>query len=73
MINSSVHTKPFLRKCIVKCFDESVASPNFKSFFLSQEKLFSSKNRTQASLGKKLKGDMLAEIEKVHKVCNTNC
>lgn len=34
----------------------------------SQEKLFSSKNRTEASLGKKLKNDMLPEIEKVHKV-----
>ncbi|KAF7124881.1 hypothetical protein RHSIM_Rhsim12G0160100 [Rhododendron simsii] len=31
------------------------------------EKLFSSKNRTEASLGKKLKNDMLPEIEKVHK------
>lgn len=33
-----------------------------------QEKLFTSKNRTEASLGKKLKNDMLPEIEKVHKV-----
>ncbi|CAK9183404.1 unnamed protein product [Ilex paraguariensis] len=31
------------------------------------EKLFSSKNRTEASLGKKLKIDMLYEIEKVQK------
>lgn len=38
----------------------------------SQEKLFSSHNRTEASVGKKLKGDMLLEIEKVHKV-NTDC
>lgn len=35
---------------------------------LLQEKLFSSKNRTEASLGKKLKNDMLPEIEKEHKV-----
>lgn len=33
-----------------------------------QEKLFTSKNRTEALLGKKLKNDMLPEIEKVHKV-----
>lgn len=35
---------------------------------LPQEKLFASKNRTEASLGKKLKNDMLPEIEKEHKV-----
>lgn len=33
-----------------------------------QEKLFSSKNRTEASVGKKLKIDSLPEIEKIHKV-----
>lgn len=33
-----------------------------------QEKLFSSNSRTEASLGKKLKNDMLPEIEKEHKV-----
>lgn len=33
-----------------------------------QEKLFSSKNRTEASVGKKLKNDMLAEVERVQKV-----
>lgn len=32
-----------------------------------QEKLFSSKNRTEVSVGKKLNNDMLPEIEKVHK------
>ncbi|KAG6391725.1 hypothetical protein SASPL_149483 [Salvia splendens] len=32
------------------------------------EKLFSSKNRTEVSVGKKLKNVMLPEIEKVHKV-----
>lgn len=36
--------------------------------FDSQEKLFSSSNRSEASLGKKLKIDILPEIEKVHKV-----
>lgn len=36
--------------------------------FFMQEKLFLSKNRTEASLGKKLKNDVLPEIEKVHKV-----
>ena len=35
---------------------------------VAQEKLFSSKNRMEASLGKKLKIDMLPEIEKEHKV-----
>lgn len=33
-----------------------------------QEKLFSSKNRTEVSVGKKLKNNMLPEIEMVHKV-----
>lgn len=33
-----------------------------------QDKLFSSENRTEISVGKKLKNDMLPEIEKVHKV-----
>lgn len=37
-------------------------------FALSQEKLFASKNRTECSLGKKLKIDMLPDIEKEHKV-----
>ena len=47
-----------------------------KLFFLTivmflcdlQEKLFSGINNTKASLGKKLKNDMLPEIEKVQKV-----
>lgn len=43
------------------------------SAFLLQEKLFSSKNRTEVSLGKKLKNDMLPEIEKEHKVLKTAC
>ncbi|KAF7806145.1 DDT domain-containing protein DDR4-like isoform X1 [Senna tora] len=45
---------------------EAVAT-NFDEFQDVSEKLFSSKNRTEASLGKKLKIDMLPEIEKVHK------
>lgn len=45
---------------------ETVAT-NLDEFQDVSEKLFSSKNRTEASLGKKLKNDMLPEIEKVHK------
>ncbi|KAJ7945951.1 DDT domain-containing protein DDR4-like [Quillaja saponaria] len=45
---------------------EAVAT-NFDEFQEVSEKLFSSKSRTEASLGKKLKIDMLPEIEKVHK------
>jgi len=42
----------------------------FSQFFhwITQEKLFSSKNRTEISVGKKLKIDMLPEVEKAHKV-----
>ncbi|KAK9080470.1 hypothetical protein SSX86_000228 [Deinandra increscens subsp. villosa] len=45
---------------------ETVAT-NLDEFQDVSEKLFSSKNRTEASLGKKLKNDMLPEIEKVQK------
>ncbi|XP_022972308.1 DDT domain-containing protein DDR4-like isoform X1 [Cucurbita maxima] len=45
---------------------ETVAT-NFDEFQDVSEKLFTSKNRSEASLGKKLKVDMLPEIEKVHK------
>ncbi|XVF09176.1 hypothetical protein REPUB_Repub07fG0069100 [Reevesia pubescens] len=45
---------------------ETVAT-NLEEFQDVSEKLFSSKNRTEASLGKKLKNDMLPEIEKEHK------
>ncbi|XP_061358826.1 DDT domain-containing protein DDR4-like isoform X1 [Gastrolobium bilobum] len=45
---------------------EAVAT-NFDEFQDVSEKLFSSKNRTEVSVGKKLKIDMLPEIEKVHK------
>jgi hypothetical protein len=36
--------------------------------YLIQEKLFSSRNRTEVSLGKKLKMNFLPEIEEIHKV-----
>uniref|UniRef100_A0A7N0VMQ0 DDT domain-containing protein n=3 Tax=Kalanchoe fedtschenkoi TaxID=63787 RepID=A0A7N0VMQ0_KALFE len=45
---------------------ETVAT-NFDEFQDVAGILFSSKNRTEISLGKKLKNDMLPEIEKVHK------
>ncbi|KAI3762616.1 hypothetical protein L1987_53053 [Smallanthus sonchifolius] len=45
---------------------ETVAT-NLDEFLDVSEKLSSSKNRTEASLGKKLKNDMLPGIEKVHK------
>uniref|UniRef100_A0A7N0VEY5 DDT domain-containing protein n=1 Tax=Kalanchoe fedtschenkoi TaxID=63787 RepID=A0A7N0VEY5_KALFE len=45
---------------------ETVAT-NFDEFQDVADILFSSKNRTEISLGKKLKKDMLPEIEKVHK------
>ncbi|KAG6389968.1 hypothetical protein SASPL_151443 [Salvia splendens] len=46
---------------------EAVAT-NLDEFLIVSEKLFSSKNRTEVSVGKKLKNVMLPEIEKVHKV-----
>ncbi|CAH2067299.1 unnamed protein product [Thlaspi arvense] len=45
---------------------ETVAT-NFDEFQDVSEKLFSSSSRAEASLGKKLKNDMLPEIEKEHK------
>ncbi|ONM10416.1 DDT domain-containing protein DDR4 [Zea mays] len=45
---------------------EAVAS-NFDEFKVAAEKLFSSRNRTEVSLGKKLKFTYLPEIEKIHK------
>ncbi|XP_021733746.1 DDT domain-containing protein DDR4-like [Chenopodium quinoa] len=45
---------------------ETVAT-NLDEFLDVSEKLFSSKNRTEASLGKKLKNDMLPEIEKIYR------
>lgn len=50
----------------------SSISPTVAYFFFFifqiQDKLLSSNNRTEASLGKKLKIDFLPEIEKIHKV-----
>lgn len=37
-------------------------------FICSQEKLVSSKNRIEAALGKRLKIDVIPEVEKIHKV-----
>ncbi|EEE60122.1 hypothetical protein OsJ_12998 [Oryza sativa Japonica Group] len=45
---------------------ETVAC-NFIEFELAAEKLFSSRNRTEVSLGKKLKNNYLPEMEKIHK------
>ncbi|KAJ1293149.1 hypothetical protein BS78_01G046000 [Paspalum vaginatum] len=45
---------------------ETVAS-NFDEFKIAAEKLFSSRNRTEVSLGKKLKLNYLPEIENIHK------
>ncbi|KAL6893881.1 hypothetical protein ACP4OV_007979 [Aristida adscensionis] len=45
---------------------EAVAS-NFDEFKVAAEKLFSSRNRTEVSLGKKLNNNYLPEIEKIHK------
>ncbi|OAY66502.1 hypothetical protein ACMD2_17925, partial [Ananas comosus] len=45
---------------------ETVAT-NFDEFQEVSDKLFSSKNRTEVSLGKKLKIDFLPDIEKIHK------
>ncbi|XP_062212728.1 DDT domain-containing protein DDR4-like isoform X2 [Phragmites australis] len=45
---------------------EAVAS-NFDEFQIATEKLFSSRNRTEVSLGKKMKINYLPEIEKIHK------
>ncbi|KAK1305835.1 hypothetical protein QJS10_CPA10g00304 [Acorus calamus] len=45
---------------------ETVAT-NFDEFQEVSDKLFESKNRSEVSLGKKLKIDILPEIEKIHK------
>ncbi|KAL8529644.1 hypothetical protein ACS0TY_006905 [Phlomoides rotata] len=45
---------------------EAVAT-NLDEFQIVSEKLFLSKNRTEVSVGKKLKNNMLPEIEMVHK------
>ncbi|XP_042501604.1 DDT domain-containing protein DDR4-like [Macadamia integrifolia] len=50
----------------ISCQWEAVAT-NLDEFQDVSEKLFSSKNKTEAAVGKKLKVDMLPEIEKIHK------
>ncbi|KAJ4972757.1 hypothetical protein NE237_005931 [Protea cynaroides] len=50
----------------ISCQWETVAT-NLDEFLDVSEKLFSSKNRTESAVGKKLKLDMLPEIEKIHK------
>lgn len=49
------------------CYQWETVATNLDEFQDVSEKLFSSKNRTEASVGKKLKNDMLAEVERVHK------
>ncbi|XP_055825326.1 DDT domain-containing protein DDR4 [Solanum dulcamara] len=49
------------------CYQWETVATNLDEFQDVSEKLFSSKNRTEASVGKKLKNDMLAEVETVHK------
>ncbi|XP_023746193.1 DDT domain-containing protein DDR4 [Lactuca sativa] len=51
----------------IPSYQWETVSTNLDEFQDVSEKLFSSKNRTEASLGKKLKNDMLPEIEKVQK------
>ncbi|XP_024976130.1 DDT domain-containing protein DDR4 isoform X3 [Cynara cardunculus var. scolymus] len=51
----------------VSSYQWETVSTNLDEFQDVSEKLFTSKNRTEASLGKKLKNDMLPEIEKVQK------
>ncbi|XP_074375971.1 DDT domain-containing protein DDR4-like isoform X3 [Apium graveolens] len=51
----------------VSCYQWETAATNLDEFQDVSEKLFSSKNRTEASLGKKLKLDVLPEVEKVLK------
>ncbi|XP_068638033.1 DDT domain-containing protein DDR4-like isoform X3 [Aristolochia californica] len=49
---------------------ETVAS-NLDEFQEASEKLVSSKNRTEAALGKRLKSDIIPEVDKIHKVSIT--
>lgn len=51
---------------IVSCQWETVAT-NLEEFEDVSEKLFSSKSRIEVAVGKKLKNDMLPEIEKIQK------
>ncbi|KAG6505852.1 hypothetical protein ZIOFF_038218 [Zingiber officinale] len=50
------------------CLQWETVATNLSEFQEVSEKLFSSKNRTETSLGKKLKIDCLPEIEKIHKI-----
>ncbi|XP_048532240.1 DDT domain-containing protein DDR4-like [Triticum urartu] len=58
--------KGFLGVPVVSYQWETVAT-NFVEFEAAAEKLFSSSNRTEVSLGKKLKLNYLPEMEKTHK------
>nr|GMC69776.1 DDT domain-containing protein DDR4 [Ipomoea batatas] len=49
------------------CYQWETAATNLDEFQDVSEKLFASNNRTEVSVGKKLKNNMLHEIEKVHK------
>ncbi|CAH9092478.1 unnamed protein product [Cuscuta europaea] len=49
------------------CYQWETAATNLDEFTDVSEKLFASTNRTEVSVGKKLKINMLPEIEKVHK------
>ncbi|KAK4362423.1 hypothetical protein RND71_017664 [Anisodus tanguticus] len=49
------------------CYQWETVATNLDEFLDVSEKLFSSKNRTEAFVGKKLKNDMLPEVERVHK------
>lgn len=60
----------FLCNYLVEELLEQILIPIFYFSFV-QDKLFSSKNRTEVSLGKKLKIDFLPDIEKIHKVSNS--
>ncbi|XP_019153157.1 PREDICTED: DDT domain-containing protein DDR4-like [Ipomoea nil] len=49
------------------CYQWETVATSLDEFQDVSEKLFSSSNRTEVSVGKKLKNDMLPEVEKVHK------
>ncbi|KAL5725533.1 hypothetical protein ACHQM5_008669 [Ranunculus cassubicifolius] len=61
-----VKTKGVLSMPTVTCQWETVAT-NLEEFEEVSEKLFSSKSRIEVAVGKKLKNDMLPEIEKIQK------
>ncbi|KAL5722488.1 hypothetical protein ACHQM5_006004 [Ranunculus cassubicifolius] len=63
---NKVKSKGILSLPTPSCQWETVAT-NFDEFQDVSEKLFSSKNRTEVAVGKKLKNDMLPEIEKIFK------